>query len=91
MPAGSARATVVAVVAAAVTLPFGESVIGVQPEAIARTFDADDAPLGWVVNAYRLTFATSMLGAADCATANSRRGAEYSGRRPGPGVVGDGS
>ena len=58
---GSALWTVVAVVAAAITLPFGESVIGVQLAAIGRTFDAGGAPLQWLVNGYMLTFATSIL------------------------------
>lgn len=70
---GSALATVTAIVAAAITLPFGESVIGVQLSAIAREFDAHGTLLQWVVNAYMLTFATSILGAGILADRLGRR------------------
>lgn len=60
-PAASDWWTIAAVVSAAVTLPFGESVIGVQLDAIAHEFAASGRLLQWVVNAYMLTFATSIL------------------------------
>lgn len=58
--------TIAAVVSAAVTLPFGEAVIGVQLDAIAREFGAQGGLLQWVVNAYMLTFATSILAVGVC-------------------------
>ncbi len=65
--------TVVAVVAATVTLPFGESVIGVQLDAIAREFGVQGAALQWVVNAYMLTFATGILAVGVAADRFGRR------------------
>ncbi|RJS95124.1 MFS transporter [Salinisphaera sp. Q1T1-3] len=70
---GSAPATVIAVVAAGITLPFGESVIGVQLDAIARSFSIQGAMLQWVVNAYMLTFATSILAVGVLADRLGRR------------------
>lgn len=69
----SALATVVAIVSAAVMLPFGESVIGVQLAAIADTFDVQGALLQWVVNVYMLTFATSILAVGILADRLGRR------------------
>lgn len=65
-PAASGWWTIAAVVSAAVTLPFGESVIGVQLDAIAHEFGAEGNLLQWVVNAYMLTFATSILAVGVC-------------------------
>lgn len=70
---GSALWTVVAVVAAAITLPFGESVIGVQLSAIGQSFQADSSTLQWLVNSYMLTFATSILVAGVAADHLGRR------------------
>lgn len=65
--------TVIAVVSSGITLPFGESVIGVQLAAIGRSFSADGTSLQWLVNGYMLTFATSILVAGVAADKLGRR------------------
>src|SRR5699024_1115266 len=54
---------VLTVLPATATLPFGESVIGVQIDAIAREFQASTMQVQWIVNAFMITFATSILAA----------------------------
>src|SRR5690625_2179469 len=54
---------VLMVLPAVATLPFGESVIGVQIDAIARDFRASALQVQWIINAFMLTFATSILAA----------------------------
>lgn len=64
---------IMTVLPAAATLPFGESVIGVQIDAIAREFQASTTQVQWIVNAFMLTFATSILGAGILADRFGRR------------------
>ena len=70
--AGS-RATLIAVLATAVTLPFGQSVTGVQLDRIGVDMGGNIADLQWVANAYNLAFAALLLVAGSLADLVGRR------------------
>lgn len=73
MDTSSRVGIVFAVVAAAVILPFGESVIGVQLAGIEHDLMPGPTAAQWIVNAYLLTFATSILAAGTLADRIGRR------------------
>ena len=68
-----ARATLAAVVATAVTLPFGQSVTGVQLGGIAAGLGGSMAKVEWVANAYNLGFTAFLLIAGSMADRYGRR------------------
>ncbi|MBX9646648.1 MAG: MFS transporter [Xanthobacteraceae bacterium] len=55
------RATLAAVVATAITLPFGQAVTGVQLGAIAAGLGNSLSEVEWVANGYNLTFSAFLL------------------------------
>jgi len=55
------RATLIAALATAVALPFGQSVTGVQLDRIGVDLGGNIADLQWVANAYNLAFAAFLL------------------------------
>lgn len=67
------RATLAAVLATAVTLPFGQSVTGVQLERIGAELGGSAGQLQWIANAYNLSFAALLLTSGSLADLVGRR------------------
>lgn len=65
--------TLIAVIATAVTLPFGQSVTGVQLDSIGASLHGGVALLQWVANGYNLAFSALLLIAGSLADLVGRR------------------
>ena len=66
-------ATIFAVIATAITLPFGQAVTGVQLGAIAAGLGNSLSEVEWVANRYNLTFSAFLLIAGSLGDRYGRR------------------